>query len=242
MIALVTALVLGIPPELEPDPDVWTLELGLHAQPDQERDHPCNPNVDCASPVQSFYAVSLAGSYEQPEIWSGRVTLGLGHGVDFEERPRGGFQVVTLRLDLQLELGRRRGEIGAALRVSQAIAAGWSSEQSAFGVDFPGFAVLVGTRELWGEVAIPTLPTQSDPRQFYAGIGWRPDGYTLDAGIAQFGALGYQHDTLDKTAANLGVWAHGTVRVAERWDVGAQLAIGYPLVLGATLAYRVARE
>ncbi|MFO0750457.1 MAG: hypothetical protein U1F43_33030 [Myxococcota bacterium] len=77
-------------------------------------------------------------------------------------------------------------------------------------------ALLLGRTDLWGEVGIPALPTQADPRLFYAQVGWVTDRLSLEAGFASFGSLSFQHGELDRAGRSIGLWAAARTASADR--------------------------
>ncbi|MCC6623156.1 MAG: hypothetical protein IT385_17995 [Deltaproteobacteria bacterium] len=232
------------PALLDLGPTTWRLEGHLVFQPDQPREHRCNRGSDCLSASRSFVAGAVRATREVPGAWSAALTLSLGRHLDVERIPVDGFGVFIVRGDFQLELGRGRETFGAALRVSPVLVVGWSATGTALRSDFPGFALLLGRRDLWGEVIVPAFPTHLDPRRFYLGAGWRDARFELEGGFATFGSLGYQRDEIDRATNNLGVWVAGSWRVPDgdgrpsRWELFARAAIAWPFVTGLGVGYR----
>jgi len=232
------------PALIDAGPPVWRAEALLALQPDQPREHRCNRGVDCLSATRAFVAGAVRGSYEVPDAWSAALTLSLGHHEDFEGIPIGGFGVFIARADFQIELGRARGRFGAAVRVSPLIVVGWSDTGTALRSDIPALALLLGERDLWGEVIVPSFPTHADPRRFYAGAGWRQPRFVVEGGLATFGSLGYQRDEIDRAANHFGLWAQGTWLVpdgagaASPWELSLRTAIAYPFIAVLAVGYR----
>ena len=256
---IIVALGLASPPEVDPKlcpvqavvppaPDVghpsWRLEAGLAFQPEQPRDYSCHPGVDCRSPSLYYVAGIISAQYRRLDQWSLGLTLALGRHEDLEVIPVDGFGIMTLRADFQLELGRGPGRFGAALRVSPVLVVGWSGTGSTVLTDLPGFALLIGERDLWGEVIVPAFPTDADPRLFYAGAGWHHGPYLLEGGVATFGSIGYAREEVSRAGTNFGLWLAATWTVPDGggaptpWELGAKTAIAYPFIAIATVAYR----
>ena len=106
-------------------PDVWRAELLFAVQPDQVNvDLPCRGGIDCPTRARSFAAGGLRGEFDRPGRWSGAVTLAVAHAEDQERQPPGGYGVVSLRVDVQVELGRAADRFGLALRASPVLMAG----------------------------------------------------------------------------------------------------------------------
>lgn len=222
--------------------NAWRTELMFQGQPDQPVDYPCRAGLDCLSASRSFYGGAARVGFERPEKWSGLVTAAVGHAEDYEQLPVGGFGVASVRVDFQLELGRRARTFGAALRASQVLAIGWTDDTTAFRTDFPGFAVLLGRTDLWGEVGIPTLPTQIDPRLFYAEVGWATDRFRLEGGVATFGSLGFSGGEIDRASKSFGAWVAGRWAFAGPWELNGQVAITYPCVVAVGIGYHWSGE
>lgn len=201
------------------------------AQPDQTIDVICNRGADCLTPVKASFGGALSGSFRDPGVWGIAATLGLVHAVDQEERPLSGYSVLTLRLDLELELGRTARRFGAALRVSPSFAFGWHRDDSAFRAEIPGLTLMLGRTDLWGEVAVPHLPTPADPRIFHLGVGWTHPRISGVAGFGTFGTLGFKPDTLDRAGSRLGAFAHLDTPLTDRFRLTLRLAISSPFII-----------
>jgi hypothetical protein len=217
------------------NPPPWDAEALLVVQPEQELDVKCNPGVDCLTPVKSLVGGAVRLGYRELDVWRFGATLGMAHAVDQEENPKPGYSLFSLRLDFDVELGRTVDQFGAALRISPSITYAWHSKGSAVGVDIPGFALLLGLRDLWGEVGVPTLPTPADPRLFYLAVGWRHPWVSGVAGAGTFSTVGYQRDELDRGGAWLGVFAHLETPLTERFYLTLRLVLATPIsvALGA---------
>lgn len=216
-------------------PPPWDAEVLLVVQPEQELDVKCNPGVDCMTPVKSLVGGVARLGYHEADVWRFGATLGMAHAVDQEENPQPGYSLLSLRLDFDLELGRTADRFGGALRISPSITYAWHPKGSALGVDLPGFALLLGLRDLWGEVGVPTLPTPADPRLFYLAVGWRHPWVSGVAGAGTFSTVGYQRDELDRGGAWLGVFAHLETPLTERFHLTLRLVLATPIsvALGA---------
>lgn len=218
-------------------PPAWDAEAMLVAQPEQELDVKCNAGVDCMTPVKSLVGGAVRLGYREADVWGFAATLGLAHAVDQEENPPPGYSLLSLRLDFEVELGRTADRFGAALRISPSITWAWHPKGSALGVDIPGFALLLGLRDLWGEVGVPTLPTPADPRLFYLAFGWRHPWVSGVAGAGTFSTVGYQRDELDRGGAWLGAFAHLETPLTERFHLTLRLNLTTPI--SAALGVRV---
>lgn len=210
-------------------PPAWDAEAMLVAQPEQELEVKCNPGVDCMTSVKSLVGGAVRLGYREVDVWGFAATLGLAHAVDQEENPPPGYSLLSLRLDFDVELGRTADRFGAALRISPSLTWAWHPKGSALGVDIPGFALLLGLRDLWGEVGVPTLPTPADPRLFYLAVGWRHPWVSGVAGAGTFSTVGYQRDELDRGGAWLGVFAHLETPLTERFHLTLRLNLTTPI-------------
>lgn len=220
---------LALADDTRANPPPWDAEVLFVAQPEQELDVKCNPGVDCMTPVKSLVGGAVRLGYHEPDAWRFGATLGVAHAVDQEENPRPGYSLLSLRLDFDVELGRTVDRFGAALRISPSLTYAWHPKGSAIGVDIPGFALLLGLRDLWGEVGVPTLPTPADPRLFYLAVGWRHPWVSGVAGAGTFSTVGYQRDELDRGGAWLGVFAHLETPLTERFHLTLRLNLATPV-------------
>ena len=229
-------VVLGQPAWAAP----WDIEGLIAVQPEQEIEVTCNQRVDCMTPMRSSFGGAVRGGYRDAGVWGLSATLGFAHASDQEGIPTSGYSILSLRLDFEVELGRTADQFGAALRVSPILVYGWHDDGSALGVDLPGFALLLGRTDLWGEVGVPTLPTPTDPRLVYVAGGWQHPWVSGVAGFGTFGTLGYQRDEIDKAGSWLGVFAHLERALTERFYVTLRLALTTPV--SVALGFRVALE
>ena len=225
-------VLLALVGEAVASPPAWDAEALFLAQPEQDLDAKCNPGVDCMTPVKSLVGGAVRLGYQEVDVWRFAATLGVAHAVDQEENPRPGYSLLSLRLDFDVELGRTADRFGAALRISPSLTYGWHPKGSALGADLPGFALLLGLRDLWGEVGVPTLPTPADPRLFYVAFGWRHPRVSGVAGAGTFSTVGYQRDELDRGGAWLGVFAHLETPLTERFHLTLRLALTNPVSVG----------
>lgn len=218
----------------------WAVELIVVAEPEQPKDPKCAPNFDCLTPAKAYFGGAIRGSYQVPEEWSLGATLGLATHVDQEERPPG-YTALTLRVDFQLEIGRASEDFGAALRASPVAVLAWSDQTTAFATDVPGFALVLGTLEYWGEMGIRTLPTPSDPRGFHLAFGFALGRWSGTAGVGTFGTLGYRGDEVDTTSPSIGAYGDITVAVTRRFDIRLMVVASSPVLLSAGFGWRFAR-
>lgn len=221
-------------------PDFWRAELLLALQPDQTRSVSCGRGLDCLTPARSFLAAAMHGRFERPGAWWAALTMSLGRAEDHERVPTDGYGVFTLRADLQVELGRTAERLGVALRVSPTLIVGWSGAGAGVRTDLPAFAFLLGLRDLWGEVGLPSVPTHADPRLFFVQLGWRQPHFELAAGLATFGSLGYREDAIHKVGGGFGLWLSGRGRLTPTspWEATLRLAIANPTILLLGIAWR----
>lgn len=225
-------ILFGMSTDTAARPPSWDGELLLHAQPEQDIDVKCNRRVDCLTPVKSSFGAAARVGYHEPDVWRFSATLGLAHAIDQEELPAGGYALLSLRLDFDVELGRTKDRFGAALRISPSLTYGWHDKGHALGVDLPGFALLLGLRDLWGEVGVPALPTAADPRLFYLAVGWRHRLVSGVAGAGTFSTVGYQRDAIDRGGSWLGAFAHLETPLTRRFHLTLRLAITTPVSVG----------
>lgn len=242
-LVLAAALALGAPEpetpgELEGGADgPWGLELIVVAEPEQPQEVKCAPTVDCLTSAKAYFGGALRAAYREPEAWSLVATLGLATLVDQEERPPS-YAALTLRIDLQFELGRGREDFGAALRVSPVAALGWAEGEVGVVSDLPGFALVLGTARLWGEVGVRTLPTPADPRGFHLACGFVIDRWSGTAGLGTFATLGYDDEGLGAAGASIGAYGDVTVRVTERFDLRLMAIAASPVLLSLGFGWR----
>jgi len=229
------------PDEDDHDPEhpdgPWAVELILAAEPPQSKNPHCNRGVDCLSRAKAYFGGAARGRYTTPHL-SVTTTLGLTGLVDQEDLPRGGYRALTLRVDLQFELGRTRDRFGAAIRISPSLVHAWAETGHATRTDIPGFGLLLGTTKLWGEVALPTLPTPFDPRLFHLAVGFVVDRWSGTAGFGSFGTLGYAKDTTRKASTSFGVYGDVTMRVTERFDLRIQAIVTSPFMVSLGFGWR----
>lgn len=215
----------------------WSLELILSAQPGQVKNPHCNRGVDCLTRAKAYFGGAVRGRYATPGV-SLVTTLGLTELTDQEGLPSGGYRALTLRVDLQFELGRGLDRFGAALRVSPTLVHAWAATGNATRTDIPGFGLVLGTTRLWGEVGLPTLPTPFDPRLFHLALGFVVDRWSGTAGFGSFGTLGYAHNTTDKASTSFGVYGDVTMRVTERFDLRIQTIVTSPFMVSLGFGWR----
>lgn len=222
------------------EPDFWRAEVLFALQPDQTRSVSCSRGLDCLTPARTYFAGALRGRFERPGAWWAGLTLSLGRAEDHERRPASGYGVLSLRADFQVELGRTAERLGIALRVSPTLIVGWSGDGAGLRTDIPAFAFLLGVRDLWGEVGLPSIPTHADPRLFFVQMGWRQPLFELEAGLATFGSLGYRVDEIRKVGGGFGVWLSGRARLepTSPWEATLRLAIANPTILLLGVAWR----
>ncbi len=217
--------------------DGASLELQWLGQPDQPRDHTCSRRADCYSATRSFHAAAVSGRFVEEDSYAVGLTLGLGHAYDWEERPATGFGVLSLRADIQVEIGRTGDDFGVAVRVSPGLLYGWAGDGGSFQVDFPGVAAIFGWRDLWAELALPAQPTHADPRLFYLQAAWRDDQFMAAAAICTFGTHAFADDDIEKIGAFFGVWLEGRVRLWRGLEAHLTLALSQPTLLGLGLRW-----
>lgn len=244
VIALVALFLTHAPARAEPpaSPDgdsPWALELIVAAEPEQPRDPECSAGVDCLTTAKAYFGGAVRGRYRDPERWSLDATVGLTTLVDQEERPPS-YGALTLRVDAQVELGRGAQAFGVALRLSPSLVLAWADVGTSFGTDIPGFALIVGTARLWGELGIPTLPTPADPRQFHLAFGFSLGRWSGTAGVANFSTLGYGSHGVGATATWPGVYGDVTVRVTERFDLRVMAVLSTPVMMSLGFGWRFA--
>jgi len=68
------------PPEVALD-GPWALEVIVLGEPEQPRQVPCNPGVDCLTAAKAYFGGALAASYRDLGRWSAKATLGLAADV-----------------------------------------------------------------------------------------------------------------------------------------------------------------
>jgi hypothetical protein len=215
----------------------WALELILAAEPSQAKNPHCNRDVDCLTRAKAYFGGAIRGRFATPDVSLG-TTLGLTELMDQEGLPSGGYRALTLRVDLQIELGRRADRFGAALRISPTLVHAWAATGHATQSDIPGFGLVLGTTRLWGEVGLPTLPTPFDPRLFHLAMGFVVDRWSGTAGFGSFGTLGYAHNTTDKASTSFGVYGDVTMRVTDRFDLRIQAIVTSPFMVSLGFGWR----
>lgn len=234
---IVFGLVIGWVGELRAEP-AWEVEAMVAAQPDQEIEVQCNRLVDCLTPVRSSFGGAMRLGYRDHGVWGFGATVGIVHAFDQEEIPVGGYSLLTLRLDFEVEFGRTEEAFGAALRVSPSLAYGWHDRGDGLGFDLPGLTLMLGRTDLWGEVGIPALPIPTDPRLFHVGVGWRHPRVSGVVGLGTFGTPGFKHDEVENAGAWVGAFAHLETPLTERFHLGLRLVVSTPwsVVLGVRAA------
>lgn len=213
------------------------LELQWLGQPDQPRDHTCSRSADCYSATRSFHAAALSARFVEEDSYALGLTLGLGHAFDWEKRPATGFGVLSLRADIQIELGRTGDDFGVAVRVSPGLLYGWADRGGSVQVDFPGLGAVFGWRDLWVELGLPAQPTHADPRLFYLQGAWRNEHFMAAAAVCTFGTHAFAGDDIEKSGAFFGVWLEGRARLWRGLEAHLTLAISQPTVLGLGIGW-----
>lgn len=226
---------------IEPAADgPWALELSINAEPDQPRDVPCNRNQDCLTGAKAYFGGAIRGAYRDAHTWSIVATLGMTTLVDQEERPPS-YGALSLRTDVQVELGRGYDTFGAALRVSPVLVLGWGDAGVDVLTDFPGVALVLGTERYWGEAGIRTVPTPSDPRGFHLAFGFALERWSGTAGIGTFATLGFRGDEIAPAGGAIGGYGDVTMRVTERFDLRLMAVISSPVLLSVGFGWRFAK-
>jgi len=218
----------------------WAIELSINAEPEQPRDVPCNRGNDCLTGAKVYFGGAMRGAYRDPETWSVVATLGLTTFVDQEERPPS-YTALTLRTDLQVELGRGPDRFGAALRVSPVLVVAWAEPGVDVLSDVPGFALVLGTDTLWGEAGVRTVTTPSDPRGFHLAFGFVHERWSGTTGIATFSTLGFREGDVAPAGGTFGVYGDVTMRVTERFDLRVMAVISAPVLVSLGFGWRFAQ-
>lgn len=233
----------GAAPVAEPDvarDGPWALELMIVAEPPQPVETSCGGQRDCLTASKAWFGGAARASFHAPEVVHVTTTLGLATIVDQEERPPS-YGVLSLRLDAQIEIGRRADRFGAALRASQVALMGWSDDGVDVTTDFPGAALVLGTTRLWGEVALRTIPSPPDPRGFHLALGMQLERWSGTAGVCTLGTLGMQHGELAEAGTTFGAYGDVTMRVTERFDLRLMAIVAQPVLLTLGFGWRFAR-
>jgi hypothetical protein len=217
--------------------DGTRVELQWLGQPDQPRDHTCTRRADCYSATRSFNAAAISGRFVEEDSYALGLTLGLGHAYDWERRPATGFGVLSLRADIQVEIGRTGDDFGVAVRISPGLLYGWAGEGGSFQPDFPGLGAIFGWRDLWLELGLPAQPTHADPRLFFLQAAWRNDHIMAAAAVCTFATHAFAGDDIEKAGAFFGVWLEGRARLWQGFEAHVTLALSQPTVLGLGVAW-----
>ena len=244
---LAVALAISASHAAEPEPLIegevdgpWAIELGLNAEPEQPHEVPCNRNQDCLTGAKAYFGGAIRAAYRDAHTWSLVATLGMTTMVDQEERPPS-YGVLSLRTDVQIELGRGPERFGAALRVSPVLVIAWAEPGVDVLTDFPGLALVLGTERYWGEVGIRTVPTPSDPRGFHLAFGFALERWSGTVGIGTFATLGFRGTEVEPAGGAIGGYGDVTVRVTERFDLRLMAVVSAPVLLSFGFGWRFAQ-
>lgn len=152
------------------------------------------------------------------------------------------FDLFELRLDLRVDIGRRKHTIGVGFRVSPTLSlyfldSGPTRIQAQMRdlIFLPPIALTIGTSQRWVEVGASSSCFGLDPRIFYVVWGERGERWGLELGAAIIGAATVvsgtveRDDDIEGTVGTGGGTARAWLEIADDFALELHADVGFTL-------------